>query len=98
MRMTEDKIIAGTMRETTRRRKMEGLCSVCPDSESPAKQMMINEAATSPAPRSVRRMESCAQVFFSLITSHLPLTLPKPLSSMISSKPDPARHLSLVPQ
>ncbi len=42
---------------------MEGVCSVCPDSEPPAKQMMINEAVGRPAPRSVRRMESRTRVF-----------------------------------
>lgn len=97
MKMTEDKIIRRNKRATKRRRWMEGVCSVCPDSEPPAKQMMINEAAGKLAPRSVRRMESCAQVFFSLITSHLPLTLPQPLSSTISSPPGPARRLPLVP-
>lgn len=40
MKRTEDK----KQREMERRKKTEGVCSVCPASELPAKQMMINEA------------------------------------------------------
>lgn len=40
MKRTEDK----KQQEMERQKKMEGVCSVCPASEPPAKQMMINEA------------------------------------------------------
>lgn len=69
---------------------MDVKCSVCLDSEQPAKQMMINEA--------VGGGGVGGQVFLlcllegelhtsllPLITSHLPLTLPQPLSSPITS-------------
>lgn len=59
MKRTEDK----KQREMERGKKMEGVCSVCPASEPPAKQMMINEAVGRPAPRSVHRMESRTQAF-----------------------------------
>lgn len=57
MKRTEDK----KQQEMERQKKMEGVCSVCPASEPPAKQMMINEAVGGRL--LVHRMESRTQAF-----------------------------------
>lgn len=78
------------------RERWRGLFSVCLDAEPPAKQMMINEATGRPAFRTRSTDGEPHMSLFSLITSHLPLALPQPLSSAISSRPRLARHLPLV--
>lgn len=67
--------------------RWRGLFSVCLDAEPPAKQMMINEATGRPAFCTRSTDGEPHMSLFSLITSHLPLALPQPLSSAISSRP-----------
>lgn len=89
MKRTEDK----KQQEMERQKKMEGVCSVCPASEPPAKQMMINEAVGG----------RLLVLFTGWRAAHKPF-LPNYLSLTISTATATqfhhqflARHLPLVP-